>query len=271
MDIVAEDVRNRSISDGQALSRTICALQLQLQAMSELIADCPRCGSKKITFALTRAAHIGTRGRDWQEAYETFCTCRHCHRSTVFVLVGSEFVAQPHYADAEKLVAYKGTVNGFMQIAGYVSIKDVAAEPPPEHLPETIASVFREAVTCKSVGCYNASATMFRLCLDLATRDKLPPIVPGEEAKPNYKTRRDLGLRLPWLFDNKVLPEDLRDLSHSVKEDGNDGAHAGTMTADEVEDLLDFTTTLLERMYTGPARVNLARERREARRKPPAN
>ncbi|WP_395316604.1 DUF4145 domain-containing protein [Variovorax sp. UC74_104] len=158
-----------------------------------------------------------------------------------------------------------------MSIDGYVSIKDVAAEAPPEHLPESIDAVFREAVTCKSVGCYNASATMFRLCLDLATRDKLPPIVAGETAVPNYKTRRDLGLRLPWLFDNNILPEDLRDLSHAVKEDGNDGAHAGTITAEEVDDLLDFTITLLERMFTEPARVNLARERREARRKPSAS
>lgn len=239
--------------------------------MSELVTDCPRCGSKKITFALTSALPIGTRGADWQDAYEAFCMCRHCRRATVFVLIGSEFAARAFFADSEKLVAFKGTVNGFMKVGGYVSLKDVAAEPPPEHLPDTIASVFREAVTCKSVGCNNASATMFRLCLDLATRDKLPPIVPGEEAKPNYKTRRDLGLRLPWLFDNKVLPEDLRDLSHSVKEDGNDGAHQGTMTADDVEDLLDFTTTLLERIYTEPARVNLARERREARRSPPTN
>ena len=151
---------------------------------------------------------------------------------------------------------------------GYVSIKDVAAEVPPEHLPSNIDSVFREAVTCKSVGCFNAAATMFRLCLDLATREKLPTVTAGAEVTPNYRTRRDLGLRLPWLFDNNLLPEDLRDLSHAVKEDGNDGAHSGTMTGEDVDDLLDFTTSLLERIYTEPARVKLAKERREARRQP---
>lgn len=237
--------------------------------MSELVADCPRCGSKKITFSLTRALRVPSRsGADWQLTYETFCTCRHCRRSTIFVLMASEFGYREVFADAEKLVEWKNAVNGFMRIMGYVSLKDVATDLPPEHLPANIDSVFREAVTCKSVSCFNAAATMFRLCLDLATREKLPPVTAGAEAAPNYKTRRDLGLRLPWLFDNNVLPEDLRDLSHAVKEDGNDGAHAGTMTAEDVDDLLDFTTALLERMYTEPTRLKLARERREARRKP---
>ncbi|KAL0630541.1 hypothetical protein Q9L58_010614 [Maublancomyces gigas] len=249
----------------------ICRFNLPIDKMSELVADCPRCGSKKTTFSLTRASFIGTRGADWQKTYEAFCICRHCHRATVFVLTASEYFGHAIFASAEKLVDFSGSVSAFMSIAGFVSIKDVAAEAPPEHLPDSIDSVFREAVTCKSVACYNASATMFRLCLDLATRDKLPAIVAGDATGPNYKTRRDLGLRLPWLFDNKVLPEDLRDLSHAVKEDGNDGAHAGTMTAEDVDDLLDFTTALLERMYTEPARVILAKERREARRKPTAS
>lgn len=236
--------------------------------MSELVADCPRCGSKRITFSLTRALSIGARGADWQESYECFCACRQCHRSTVFVLTASEFNARSLFSDAEKLVGVKGAVNGFMKINGYVSLKDAAAEMPPEHLPKDIEAVFNEAAMCKAVGCFNASATMLRLCLDIATRGKLPPLKPGEDPTPSYRTRRDLGLRLPWLFDNKVLPEDLRELSHAVREDGNDGAHAGTMTAADVDDLIDFARALLERIYTEPKKLELARERRDARRAP---
>jgi hypothetical protein len=234
--------------------------------MSELVTDCPRCGSKKINFSLTRAIPIGTHGAEWKKAYEAFCVCRQCHVSTVFVLVASDMRFSTDFKDADNLVSTKYAVSTFMEVAGYISIKDVAAEPPPEHLPPKIDSVFREAVTCKSLRCYNASATMFRLCLDLATRDKLPAAT--TENTPNNKTRRDLGLRLPWLFDTGVLPEDLRDLSHAVKEDGNDGAHAGTMTAEDVDNLLDFTVSLLERMYTQPFRIRLAKERRDARRNP---
>jgi hypothetical protein len=82
----------------------------------------------------------------------------------------------------------------------------------------------------------------------------------------NAKVRRDLGLRLPWLFAKGILPETLRELSICIKEDGNDGAHAGTLKQIDVEDLLDFTTALLERIYTEPERLRLAQERRDSRR-----
>ena len=92
-------------------------------------------------------------------------------------------------------------------------------------------------------------------------------MLPEEEVEGlNYKTRRNLGLRLPWLFDNSILPEVLRELSSCVKDDGNDGAHEGTLKKEEAEDLLDFTFAILERIYTEPKRVQIAKERREARR-----
>ena len=104
---------------------------------------------------------------------------------------------------------------------------------------------------------------MFRLCIDLVTSSFLP-----EENSNglNNRIRRSLGLRLPWLFDNNLLPETLRDLSSCIKEDGNDGAHAGTLEESDAEDILDFTRALLERLYTEPKKLELAAERRAARR-----
>jgi Domain of unknown function (DUF4145) len=83
---------------------------------------------------------------------------------------------------------------------------------------------------------------------------------------PNAKIRRDLGLRLPWLFANGKLPAELHDLSIVIKDDGNDGAHKGTLTKAEAGDLLDFTMALLERLFTEPKK--LARERQQQRRSP---
>jgi hypothetical protein len=96
---------------------------------------------------------------------------------------------------------------------------------------------------------------MFRLCVDLATRTMLPE---GEGQGLNRTVRRNLGLRLPWLS--------LRDLSTCIKDDGNDGAHEGTLSAQDAADILDFTYVLLERIYTEPKRIELAKERRAARR-----
>jgi len=70
----------------------------------------------------------------------------------------------------------------------------------------------------------------------------------------------------PGLFDNDLLPNDLRELSSCVKEYGNDGAHVGDLTEKDAEDLLDFTIAILERIYTAPERLRIAKERRDKRR-----
>lgn len=98
---------------------------------------------------------------------------------------------------------------------------------------------------------------MFRLCIDLATRGMLSPEA-GEE--PTAYVRRTLGLRLQWLFDHGKLPQSLWELSRCVREDANDGVHAGTLGKKDAEDLLDFTEVLLERIYTEPKKLQLAED-----------
>jgi len=146
-----------------------------------------------------------------------------------------------------------------------VSLRDNVSVKAPEHVDGELKNAFNEGSACLSIECYNAAATMFRLCVDLVTRPLLPA-VDGPEPKPNPKQRPDLGLRLPWLFDKGKLPSDLRDLADCIKEDGNDGAHVGTLTKADAEDLIDFTSALLERLVTEPKKVQLANERRAARR-----
>jgi uncharacterized protein DUF4145 len=150
----------------------------------------------------------------------------------------------------------------------YVSIRDEARHPPPEFLGDELTSAFTEGATCFSVACYNASATMFRLCVDLVTRPLLPDPSNATVAQPNSKQRRDLGLRLPWLFDNKLLDISLKELAKCIREDGNDGAHVGNLSKEDTEDIMDFTIALLERLVTEPKRLEQAELRRNARRQP---
>lgn len=229
--------------------------------MSELVADCPRCGSHQITFDLKEENLTDTK-YGWQQIYEAFCVCRRCKKATIFVL-------SQNGQGAKELVQRNGlskqtvAINRLMNIEGIVSKKDDASVAPPENLPANIEAAFREAATCQAVACYNAAATMYRLCVDLATKELLPK---AEVPNLNSKTRRDLGLRLPWLFGNNILPDALHELSSCIKEDGNDGAHAGTLTKMEAEDLLDFTSALLTRLYTEPEQLRLATLRRATRR-----
>jgi len=227
--------------------------------MSELVADCPRCKAQKITFDLIASIPTGVY-YDWQHWYEAFCICRNCDRSTVFVLSQREYGT---IKSETKLEHAALSVNHLMEIRGHISLKDMAARKPPEDLPLKVEAAFQEGAACMVIGCPNAAATMFRLCIDLSTREVLPQ---GNGNGPNARTRRDLGLRLPWLFDNGKLPSDLRDLSTCIKEEGNDGAHQGTLSEEDAADILDFTFVLLERLYTEPKRIELAKERREARR-----
>ncbi len=230
--------------------------------MSELVANCPRCKAKAMTFDLI--AEIPTKIiYNWQKWYEAFCICRACNKSTIFVLCQKDIKDKNLLRDKE-LSELNLAVNQVMRVDGYISLKDELAKPPPEHLPPNIDSIFKEGASCIAIGCYNAAGTMFRLCIDLSTKAMLPE---DEEANGlNQRVRRSLGLRLVWLFDNAILPETLRELSSCIKDDGNDGAHAGTLSEEDADDILDFTFVLLERIYTEPKRIELANERRVARR-----
>lgn len=228
--------------------------------MAELVANCPRCGSRHITFDVS-AANIFRVEYGWQQWYEAFSVCRHCNRATVFVL-SENGDANYKYVHKTGLLKVEEALNQYVSVKGHISLKDTASIEPPDHLPKDIESVFREGATCLAVGCYNAAGTMFRLCVDLATKSMLPA---EETPGLNAKIRRDLGLRLPWLFENGRLPESLKDLSSCIKEDGNDGAHVGNLSETDASDLLDFSVVLLERIYTEPERLRLAKERRDAR------
>ena len=75
-------------------------------------------------------------------------------------------------------------------------------------------------------------------------------------------------LERPMSLQVELCETDLHKLSTVIKEDGNDGAHQGTLTKEEAFDLLDFTTELLERVFTQPKKLELAEKRREQRRAP---
>jgi hypothetical protein len=209
----------------------------------------------------------------WLNTQEVFSICRQCHKPTTFIIRMTVRGAE-RYPDQSKkfsqepgaILGYKNALNDFYEVSRYVSLRDEVTMPPPEYLPEDIEAAFQEGAACHAIGCYNAAACMFRLCLDLVSRPLLPQEGDTSIAQPNNFQRRNLGPRLTWLFDQKLLPSDLRELATSVKDDGNDGAHAGSLGKEDAEDLLDFTVALLERLITEPRKVELAEARRQARR-----
>jgi len=225
-----------------------------------IVNDCPRCRAQRMTFdVLSDNFLIEQHG--WMRSYEIFSLCRNCKRTTIFVIKNSSN-SDYRYMNAN-FSTYKGDLTQYFTCDGYISLKDRDEVAPPEHLPEDIEGAFREGARCIAVGCWNAAGTMFRMALDLATR----PLLPDDgTAGINRRQRRDLGMRLPWLFEHKKIPEALKELSSCIHQDGNDGAHQGNLTKEDAEDLLEFSDALLSRLYTEPARLRLAAQRRALRR-----
>jgi Domain of unknown function (DUF4145) len=228
-----------------------------------IVANCPRCRARNMTFDVLQAAPMQA-VNEWQHRFEAFCMCRNCRVSTTFAIAQEDYHVESRIVQAP--VSINGSLNDYFKVEGFICLKDVGAMAPPEFVDEPIAGAIREGATCVVTNCPNAAGTMFRLVVDLTTRPLLPP--EGADAPGlTSKVRRDLGLRLPWLFDNGFLPRELRELSHCIREDGNDGAHAGTLTMEDALDLQDFTAALLERVFTEPARLKLAEKRRAGARR----
>lgn len=230
--------------------------------MSELVADCPRCGARQITVDVLASHQTGIE-HGWLTWHDAFSVCRNCDRTTVFILKLGDYDSRG-IATKPGIPNVHDALNKYFSIEGYRTLKDTVHVTAPEHVPAAIVAAFDEAATCIAVNCFNAAGTMFRLCIDHATRSLLPE---ADEDGLNRQIRRSLGLRVEWLLNHHRLPEALRELSVCIKEDGNDGAHAGTLSKAEAEDLSDFTVVLLERLYTEPERLREAQERRQARRK----
>jgi len=234
-------------------------------SMGLLVADCPRCGANQITFDVLAQSYCFTRFQ-WQNWFEIFCVCRSCDRSTVFLVGLGNTSLKDALSQSQGIVNFSDDLRPYLEIEGFISVRDLVSTKPPEHVIGDIKNAFLEGAACLSIECYNAAATMFRLCVDLVTQPLLPEPTDSTRPQPDERQRRELGRRLAWLFKNGFLPPELRELAKCIREDGNDGAHVGNLAKEDALDLLDFTFALLERLITVPKKLELAEERRVSRR-----
>lgn len=230
--------------------------------MAEFVNDCPRCGASRITFEIKGDVfleHISENAA----LFEALCLCRSCNSSSIFEL----FLYVKNTSNVVQyrpITEFPGALPREIRVGNYVSTASRVTIPPPDHLPADVKACFMEGAACLAINCFNAAGAMFRLALDIATKAILDQY--SGPVAPNRDQRNKLAFRLDFLFDQKVLDPSLRDLADSVRHDGNDGAHDGTLTEADAADLVDFTQLLLERIYTEPARITLAKARRDERR-----
>lgn len=216
-----------------------------------------------MTFDIRAASHVGTR-YEWQHWFEAFVICRRCNGGSILLLSLREYDYKQRVLDPSWLTKDDSDVCNAFRAERFVGVADITAKPAPEHLPEPIKSRFEEGARCLAIGAHNAAGAMFRLCLDLATKTMLPAA--DDPNQPNQRQRDRLADRVDWLVGNGRIAADLADLAREVRLDGNDGAHDGTLTENEAEDLYDFAFALLGRLFTDPARLAENAARRAQRR-----
>ena len=218
---------------------------------SELVANCPRCGAQQMTFDVRDSTLAAS---SIYRRYEAFCVCRSCTGATIFLVEENHGTYQKRKEFGRKMPPPHERYHRLYALQHPITLADIETTPPPEDLPADVDGVFREATKCAAVGCSNAAGAMFRLCLDLTTK--------------HFELRKGLLVqRLGKLCEQKSVPEELRELMSVVREDGNDGAHDGTLDEESVEDMGEFTARLLTHLFTEPAKVKAAKERRARRKK----
>ncbi len=235
--------------------------------VATMVLDCPRCGANNMTFDIRGDVFI-SQEHNWVSKHEIFSVCRRCDRPSLAKVSLTNYGMREKFLGKDSVFeAIKADVSQIFRFDRFVSLPDIKSVCAPIEVPADVASAFNEGATCLAIGCHNAAAAMFRLALDLATKSLLDVDV---NLPPSAHERRNLAPRLRWLFDNGVLPTALKSLAIAVKEDGDSGAHDGSLVSNDAEDLLDFATVLLDRLYVEPNRLAEAEKRRIQRRAPSA-
>ncbi|HEX5382306.1 MAG TPA: DUF4145 domain-containing protein [Acinetobacter sp.] len=243
-----------------------------------LVYNCNFCGSKNIRFdVLATTKHKSNYSN---VHWEAFSQCSHCKRGCVFILEkGNNFrsLFDHDYIDSYDINLCNNTKTN---ISDHFKISKILIAPTkeqiicPSYVPDNVKNIFNEATKCLSMHCFVASGAMFRLCLDLVTKDLLEKWLEENtisEVQPNKEQRNKLANRIDFLINQDKIPKRLKELAHCIRHDGNDSAHDGNTGEDEALDCLDFTEALLKEVYTFPAQINEAEKRRLERRAKSSN
>ncbi|NLQ23399.1 DUF4145 domain-containing protein [Shewanella sp. S-1] len=227
--------------------------------MSIHVTDCPRCKAQKTTFDVLAFAPV----REIDSYQDTFylevpMQCRNCKQVSV---ISANVTGRATFRDLNDLNEHKHLLYEFLDVLVFVTLADVKASAPPEHLPQNIHNAFVEGAKCYAAGCYNAAGAMFRLSLDLASKSQLPK----DDTLTNHRQKTNLADRLEWLFENNHWPVALKEMVTCIRQDGNDGAHDGELGEAEAFDIMDFSFMVLEKIYAEPERIRISQERRAIR------
>ncbi len=231
--------------------------------------DCPRCCAQNMTFDVMSYNDFGI-GETYEmpRQYEIFAVCRNCKKATTFFVTQRKEIRADSFSHPDIIMRIRDSLNLYFVVNDFIRLSENPPQSPPEFIPDNIRAVFEEGAISISTKSWNAAGGMFRLCLDLTTKNMISEDKPEDLPK---DAKNKLAPRIDWLFKEKRLPEDLKDIASIIRQDGNDGAHDGTLQEHDALTLLEFTVELLEDIYTRKAKKEIANKRTQDRRAQHAN
>lgn len=246
-----------------------------------LISNCNFCNSQKTRLDVLKTT-MNTY-YSWQNIifyWQAFCQCSNCKKAMIFHIeansdkIRNDFLLKQNEKDQllqtiDLCTFEKTNINDHVNIKSIISPPLKLQNTCPSHVPENIKIIYDEATKCLSMDCFVASGSMFRLCLDLVTKNLLEKWLEKNitsQLQPNKNQRNRLADRIDFLIGENKISKGLSKLAHCIRDDGNDSAHDGNTGESEALDCLDFTEALLKEVYTFPAQIQEAEKRRLERR-----
>lgn len=188
-------------------------------------------------------------------------TCPHCHKEAAFVPVTAAYEERrgnwPYRtAEVAQCIAcndYILAICKFEQVRSdrghYVYEVHYPLGTPDDsvspEIPDEIKPDFQEALRCRFVKAYNATAEMCRRALEASC------IQQGASADVV------LSKMIDWLHDQRQITTPLRDMAHKIKLGGNLAAHSSDkrLTEEDADAVLAFTDEYFQHVYVTPARM----------------
>jgi hypothetical protein len=140
------------------------------------------------------------------------------------------------------------------EISDPVQVFPAPDRPLSRSVPEAIRECFQEARDCFRAGAHTATALMCRRTLEAVARE-------------HGVAERSLAATLQVMKDRGIIEARLLDWAQALRVVGNEAAHEveRAVPGQDAQDALDFTSALLEYMYTFRDRFEAFKRRRADR------
>ena len=205
--------------------------------------DCPYCKTKAIAYSSRYEWRVPNDG------YKKLilATCNGCSGGVIFLFSLTQHTADYLFQNA----------SGDLKVNGIATLKFWPGEvsgDTPEDVPENVARLFDQSLTCIRQQAWDAAGMTLRKTLEVSTKGLDPTLA-----------AKTLAARIDALHATGRLTSDIAAWAHEIRLDGNQATHEEEpFTADQVSSLHNFVEAYLRYIYSLPAMVARSRAQRAA-------